>query len=89
MLVPLHIATLVLVALLLVTLAVWQLVERPTGQWFRLVSSDDAELSPLPIGQRSLWDVPETWQLCNARRGSPAAPVRAQTGRSSRVGRRL
>ena len=82
MLVPVHIATLVLVALLLATLAVWQLVERPAGQWFSFVSFDGRELVPVPTGQVIQWGLPEQWPLCNARRGSPAAHLRAPIERS-------
>ena len=87
MLVPVHIATLVLVALLLVTLAVWQLVERPAGHWLPLISFDDREFVPVPTGQRIQWDLPEEWQLRNTRRGLPTAHLRAPIKRSSCVRR--
>lgn len=84
MLVPLHIATLVLVALLLVTLAAWRLVG-PTAHGFRFVLTDDREPVPVPAGQRHPRDLTEQWRLCNARRGSPAARLNAQLGRCIRM----
>jgi len=85
MLVPVHIATLVLVAVLLVTLAAGQLVERPAGQWFSIVSPGGRELVPVPTGRGIQCDLSEQWPLCYARRGSPAAHLRAPVERSSCV----
>ena len=87
MLVPVHIATLVLVAVLLVTLAVGQLFECPAGQWSAIVIFGGRELVPVPTGWGIQWNLPEQWQVCNARRGSPAAHLRAPIERSSCVRR--
>lgn len=89
MLVPLHIATLVLAALLLVTLTVWHFVGRSAGALFPFAAFGESELLPVPAAQRRQFELIGQWRLCHARRGSPAAPPGADDGPPLRVSRTL
>lgn len=89
MLVPLHIATLVLAALLLVTLCAWHIVRRSAGSFLAFPLFNDSGLLPMPTAQRHHLGLIDQWRLCHARRGSPAAPPGADDGLSLRVSRSL